>query len=72
MESYQWTNIPPLLSADLWPRVMETEIGAALCTIQRGKDFYFFVLFMKIAQATFRTTESNIGLFILVLMHFPC
>ena len=33
MCSYQWTN--PLLllslhSADVWPRVIETEIGAAL------------------------------------------
>ena len=28
--------------ADAWPRAIETEIGAALCTIGRGKDFDFF------------------------------
>ena len=25
--------------ADAWPRATETEIGAALCAIRRGKDF---------------------------------
>ena len=25
--------------ADAWPRAIETEIGAALCAIGRGKDF---------------------------------
>ena len=29
-------------SADAWPRAIETEIGAALCAIGRGKDFDFF------------------------------
>ena len=28
--------------ADTWPRAIETEIGATLCTIGRGKDFDFF------------------------------
>ena len=28
--------------ADAWPRAVETEIGAALCAIGRGKDFDFF------------------------------
>ena len=28
--------------ADAWPRAIETEIGAALCAIGRGKDFDFF------------------------------
>ena len=27
--------------ADVWPRAIETEIGAALCAIGRGKDFDF-------------------------------
>ena len=27
--------------ADAWPRAIETEIGAALCAIGRGKDFDF-------------------------------
>ena len=27
--------------ADTWLRARETEIGAALCTIGRGKDFDF-------------------------------
>ena len=27
--------------ADAWPRAIETEIGAALCVIRRGKDFDF-------------------------------
>ena len=27
--------------ADAWPRATETEIGAALCAIRRGKDFDF-------------------------------
>ena len=26
---------------DAWPRAIETEIGAALCAIGRGKDFDF-------------------------------
>ena len=33
--------------ADAWPRAIETEIGAALCAIGRGKDFDFnFVKFI--------------------------
>ena len=27
--------------ADVWPRAIEMEIGAALCAIGRGKDFDF-------------------------------
>ena len=27
--------------ADAWPRAIETEIGATLCAIGRGKDFDF-------------------------------
>ena len=27
--------------ADMWPRAIETEIGAALCAIGAGKDFDF-------------------------------
>ena len=27
--------------ADAWPRAIETEIGATLCTIGAGKDFDF-------------------------------
>ena len=34
--------------ADVWPRAIETEIGTALCTIGRGKDFDFFSLFDQI------------------------
>ena len=26
--------------ADAWPRTIETEIGAALCAIGAGKDFF--------------------------------
>ena len=35
--------VAPTASADAWPRAMETEIGAALCAIRRGKDFDFFL-----------------------------
>ena len=31
--------------ADAWPRAIETEIGAALCAIGRGKDFDFDFFF---------------------------
>ena len=27
------------LLADAWPKAIETEIGAALCAIGRGKEF---------------------------------
>ena len=27
---------------DAWPRAIEKEIGATLCAIDMGKDFYFF------------------------------
>ena len=30
--------------ADAWPRAIETEIGAALCAIGAGKDFYISML----------------------------
>ena len=37
---------PPAIAftafADAWPRSIETEIGAALCAIGRGKDCDFF------------------------------
>ena len=32
--------------ADAWPRATETEIGAALCAIRRGKDFDFDVIML--------------------------
>ena len=38
-------NQPPAVAftafADAWPRAIETEVGVALCTIGRGKDFDF-------------------------------
>ena len=38
---------PPTVSftafADAWPRAIEMEIGAALCTIGRGKGLDFFI-----------------------------
>ena len=30
--------------AEAWPRAIETEIGAALCAIDAGKDFYISML----------------------------
>ena len=33
--------VAPTAFADAWPRAIETEIGAALCAIRRGKDFDF-------------------------------
>jgi len=40
--SYQWTSSPAVAFtalADAWPRAIETEIGAAICVIGRGKGF---------------------------------
>ena len=34
---------------DMWPRAMETEIGAALCTTGVGRNFDFDLLYIKIS-----------------------
>ena len=31
-------------SADSWPRAIETEIGATVCAVGRGKDFDFVLI----------------------------
>ena len=36
------------------------------------QTFFKDVLFTKISQAISRTTSPNIGLFVFILMHFPC
>ena len=33
--------------ADVWPRATETEIGAALCTIDAGRTLSFFLCRLK-------------------------
>ena len=48
LRSYQWTS-PPAVAftafADAWPRTIETEIGAALCAIGRGKGLLLFLTY---------------------------
>ena len=36
--------------ADAWPRAIETEIGATLCAIWRGKDFDFDLVFRHVSN----------------------
>ena len=43
----QTPAVAPTAFADAWPRAIETEIGAALCTIGAGKDFDFFESFRE-------------------------
>ena len=39
--------VAPTAFADAWPRDIETEIGAALCAIGRGKDFDLTFLYFQ-------------------------
>ena len=44
--------------ADAWPRAIETEIGAALCAIRRGKDFDFDISFDELVAQFFHILRS--------------
>ena len=51
----QPTAVAFTASTDAWPRAKETEIGAALCAIGRGKGLYFeskIVSYAKVVRAS--------------------
>ena len=48
--SYQWSTPPPavafIVSAGVWPKVIETGIGATLCAIGARRNFNFLTDFL--------------------------
>ena len=44
--------------ADAWPKAIETEIGAALCAIGKGKDFFEYSAAQKAKKAQNRDFEA--------------
>ena len=55
-----------LIDSDTWNEFLMRFI---LIALSNGKKK---ILFMKLAQAISRTTRPNMGLFVLILMHYVC